>query len=153
MTGKIGVALALALLCGSCTRGFEIKPSGVGTAIKLTFYEGGLLWDSPTNPCITKLTVSEERWPTRQPSRAVWQISASNGCVRLAGVEIGKVPAGFVEDVGLLPLRLGRMYGAYAMAERFMGGSMPWFACSDAPAIIDWKNDYRLEDPPARCSR
>jgi len=73
--------------------------------------------------------------------------------VKLSGVEVGKVPAGFVEKVHLLPLHSGRMYGSYASAEPFMGGSMPWFVCPGEPAIIDWKNDYRLEDPPARCKR
>jgi hypothetical protein len=97
--------------------------------------------------------VNEEQWPTRQPIRVVWQISASKGCVKLRAVEVGKVPAGFVEKVNLLPLRLGRMYGSDAIADPFIGGSMPWFVCADEPAIINWKNDYRLEDPPARCKR
>jgi hypothetical protein len=155
LTGRNGAVFAFAFLCGSCSPSFELKPSGSGTEIQLKFYEPGLIWSSPAEPCVAVLSVAEETWPHRHPSRVIWQIRRSPGapCVKLKSVEIGKVPSGFSEEINRLPLRIGRMYGAEARAEPFGAGSLPWFVCAGGPAIITWKNEQRLENPPSRCIR
>ena len=156
--GKIG-AVAFALLCGSCTPPyFDMKPSGSGTSIQLKFYERGILWSSPAEPCVTVLSVAEEAWRggdrsrRREPSRVIWQIRRSPGlrCVKLKGVEIGKVPSGFSEEFNRLPLRIGHMYAAEARAQPFDGHALPWAVCEGRPAAITWRDE---DQPPPRCSR
>ena len=154
LMSKIGAVLIFAFLCGSCSPSFEITPFGSGANIQLKFYEAGIIWSSPAEPCVAVLSVAEESWPLRHPSRVVWQIRRSPGsrCVKLKSVEIGKVPRGFSEEFNRLPMRIGRMYGAEARAEPFDAGSLPWFVCTGRPAIITWKNEQRLEKPPSRCT-
>ena len=163
LTYKIGAAFSLALICGSCSPPtFDINTSGSGTAIQLKFYEPGLIWSSRIEPCVAHLTVVEEGWPVRRPKRAVWKVRRNPGsrCIRLRSVDIGKVPRGFTEEINQLPLRVGRMYASRALAldstvdgvaDQYDGLSMPWFVCSGAPVRINWKNEYRLENPPSRC--
>jgi hypothetical protein len=74
-----------------------------------------------------------------------------NGCVTITGVDVGHVPNGFREVVNRLPLKIGQMYGASAEAAPYHGGSLPWFVCAKSPAIVDWKNEQRLDAPPRQC--
>lgn len=141
-----------ALLCGSCSRSFEIVPVGFGPNVQLSFVEGGFLNRKARAACIAELTVREEAWPNRRPQGSVWQIKAKQGCVTITGVDVGHTPIGFVETVNRLPLTVRRMFGAHAEARPYGGASMPWFVCRKSPAIVEWRNEQRLESPPADCA-
>ncbi len=139
MTSRAVAAIFMALSCSSCSREFIIEPSGSETVTQLKFYEPGFFWrggvpeDYPAEPCISQLSVVEEQAPGSP--RTVWQISSQNGCVSLGEVVIGKVPLGFVENVGQLPLRNGAIYRATASGSRAPGKSRPWVICLDAPQV------------------
>jgi hypothetical protein len=154
--GKFG-AVAFAFFCGSCTPPyFDIKPIGYGTSIQLKFYESGILWSSPAQPCVAQLSLVEEAWRggdrshRRASPRVVWQIRRSPGlrCVKLKDVEIGKVPSGFSEEFNRLPLRIGHMYAAKAQAQPFDAHALPWAVCAGRPATITWRDE---DHPPPRC--
>ena len=150
---RAAMALFLVASCGSCSRGFEILPSGFGTNIRLMFTEGGWFTPTPKQACLTELTVSEEQWPTRGGGPVVWRIRAVKGCVTITGADVGHVPDGFTADINQLPLKTGHMYGARAEADPYGGGSMAWFVCREAPAVAEWKNMEALASPPQRCGR
>ena len=149
---KLMLATSFLVFCGSCSRGFEIDPSGFGTNIRLAFPEGGLL-SSPMVPCVTRLTVAQEQWPSVSRESPVWQIQASAGCVKLTGVDVGRIPDGFVQTINRLPLKVGGLYRASAEAKPYQGMSRPWFVCREAPEKARWENDQRLAAPPATCGR
>lgn len=145
---------SIAICLASCSPGFDITPSGYARNIRLAFQEKGWLASADDDSkCVSELTVAQERWPTRAQGGIVWQIKAIRGCVPITGVDIGHVPYGFRETVRHLPLGAGKMYGVTALADPFTGASLPWFVCRGYPAIIDWKNESRLADPPRDCIR
>lgn len=150
---RAGYALGLVLFCGSCSRSFEVQPSGFATDVRLTFSEQIWFVSRPKQACVSRLTVSEEKWPSRASTSIVWSIKAKGRCTVIEGVDVGHVPAGFSEEVNKLPLEAGRMYGASANADPYGGGSMPWFVCQRVPETVAWKNDYRLNEPSAQCRR
>jgi len=124
--------------------------SGVDENVKLSLRKLSAL-------CVYELAVFEEQWPNRRVVEPVWSIKAVNGCVALRNVTIGKVPPGFAVEGDRLPMRRGHMYGARGVARlgensRLQGASLPWFVCRGRVSVVEWKNEYRLEDRPDRCA-
>ena len=159
LTHKIGATLALALICGSCTRGILVEPSGFGTAVQLEFYQPGAFWrgslgdnNYPTDACVSEITVGEVVGPHGKAGQVIWHISTPSDCLRLRQVEIGKTPAGFVETVDRLPLHIGEKYRATARTGGGLVASKSWLVCSAAPAVRRWEDDYWLVNESPRCS-
>lgn len=147
---RLYVSISLGAFCGSCSTGFDIQPSGTGGDIRLTFVPTGSSRRDEVE-CISKIAVAEEEWPTRTPGRVIWQIESISGCTALSSIDVGHVPDGFAEVVDRLPLVNGHMYAAIVDAGSEQRGFLPWFVCRKNPAIVAWKNENHLEDPPDDC--
>ena len=143
--------IGLSLLCGSCSKGSAIDLSGTGADIRISFVDRGFLWNIRKEVCVSELTVWEEAWPTRRELQIVWQIKSANGCMKMTEVRLGKVPRSFVQEINLLPLKLNSIYSVTAGAGQIEEFSGPWVICRGDPAKMSWKNEYRLNEPPARC--
>ena len=140
----------IGVFCWSCSMSFDVLPSGVGTNIRLEFVQrDGSKGDG--RQCVSELIVAEEEWPDRGFGPVAWQIEAIGDCTLLTGIDIGHVPEGFAEVVNRLPLKRGRMYSASVHGMSVQGGYLPWFVCQKAPAVVGWKNENHLSNPPGNC--
>jgi hypothetical protein len=149
---KLAFAACIALLCASCSQPFDIAVSGASTNIRLAFTEPGWFGRSAVTPCIRTLTVFEGKWPTNEAGdHEVWQIRARNGCVPLAGVDVGHVPDGFVKTIDRLPLEPGSLYHAATDAGPLRGSTAPWWVC-DGASLAARATGERIDDPAPDCA-
>lgn len=119
----IGVFAVLVLLV-SCSNSFTIKPNIPDRKSEVIFYNSGFMYESRFSPCLQELILFQDT----SPLTVAWKIrSSQNECVSVRSVELGRLPAGFREEVPFERLPPGTMVHVSAReGSGRWGGSDAW---------------------------